>query len=260
MQQDDEDRKNEFVIHGLEKRIDELETSLKEKDSLLHSAEGSLAEARSQNEKLSKELEEARRVLEENSNRFNWESKALNATIKAEAEKNLKLSEIDKTLRNKCFGFATQCLAWLKGIFNSVGAVSKEVNLSAEDILGALRCIEKEVDALDEVITGHGDFCMLVASRGIAAGFVKARCNHIRTVNRPNFSLSPFDLDNILAEARSIGNRFITQIWAKGGREIAGDKARALLSKVWQISLISCFYFRFFLITFLNIFSLLFLR
>jgi hypothetical protein len=31
MQQDDKDRKNEFVIHGLENRIDELETSLKKK-------------------------------------------------------------------------------------------------------------------------------------------------------------------------------------------------------------------------------------
>jgi hypothetical protein len=31
MHQDDEDRKNEFVIHGLEKRIDELENSLKKR-------------------------------------------------------------------------------------------------------------------------------------------------------------------------------------------------------------------------------------
>jgi predicted nuclease with TOPRIM domain len=96
MQQDDEDRQNEFVIHGLEKRIDELETSLKEKDSLPHSAEGSLGEVRSQNEKLSKELEAARTILEENSNRFNRESEALNATIKDEAKKNLKLSETVK--------------------------------------------------------------------------------------------------------------------------------------------------------------------
>jgi predicted nuclease with TOPRIM domain len=131
---------------------------LKEKDSLLHSAEGSLAEVCSQNEKLSKELEEARTILEENSNRFNRESEDLNATIKAKAEKNLKLSETIKTLRNKCFDFATQCIARLKVIFNSVGAVSKEVNLSAKDIRGALGCIVKEVDALDEVITGHGDF------------------------------------------------------------------------------------------------------
>jgi hypothetical protein len=51
LQQDDEDRKNEFVINGLEKKIEDLENSLKEKDSLLSSAEGSLAEAQVQNEK-----------------------------------------------------------------------------------------------------------------------------------------------------------------------------------------------------------------
>jgi hypothetical protein len=55
-------------------------------------------------------------------------------------------------------------------------------------------------------------FYALVASRGTAAAFIKARCNHARAVNRPNFSLSPSDLVDIPAEARSIGNRFITQI------------------------------------------------
>jgi hypothetical protein len=53
---------------------------------------------------------------------------------------------------------------------------------------------------------------VLVASRGMAAAFMKAGCNHIRAVNRPNFSLSPSDLIDIPAKARSIGNRFITQI------------------------------------------------
>jgi hypothetical protein len=59
---------------------------------------------------------------------------------------------------------------------------------------------------------GHGDFCALVASRGTAATFMKAGCNHAKVVNRPNFSFAPADLIDIPAEARSIGNRFITQI------------------------------------------------
>jgi hypothetical protein len=100
----------------------------------------------------------------------------------------------------------------LKGNFNSVGATSKEITLSAEDIPRALECVEKEVDVLDEVITGHGDFCALVASRGTATAFMKAGCNHIRAINMPNFSLSPFDLVDIPTEAPSIGNKFITQI------------------------------------------------
>jgi hypothetical protein len=152
--------------------------------------------------------------------------------IKVEAEKNLELSEALKALKNKCFNFAAQCTAQLKRIFNSVRAASEEASLSAEDIPEALECIEKEVDVLDEFITGHCDFCALVASRGTTTAFIKARCNHARAVNRTNFSLSPTDLIDISAEAQSIGNRFITQIWAKGSRELAGDKARNLLNKV----------------------------
>jgi hypothetical protein len=45
MQQDSKDRKNEVIIKGLEDKIKELEGSLKERDILLQTAEGSLAEA-----------------------------------------------------------------------------------------------------------------------------------------------------------------------------------------------------------------------
>jgi hypothetical protein len=177
-------------------------------------------------------LKETQILLEENSSRFNRETEALNMTIKGEAKKNLKLSEALRTLKNKCFNFATQWTAWLKSIFDSVGAASEEASLFAEDIPRALDCVEKEVDVLDEVITSHGDFCALVASHSTTSAFIKAGCNHARVVNRPNFSLSPTDLVDIPAEARNIGNRFITQIWAKGGRELAGDEARNLLNKV----------------------------
>jgi hypothetical protein len=232
MQQDVEDIKNEIIVGGFEDRIKKLEGSLKEKDSLLRSAEGSLAKARSQNEKLSRELDEARTTLEKKSKHFDSESNALNARAEAEVEKNVKLSETITNLRDKCFGFATQCIARLKWIFDFVEATSEEVTSSFEDIPGALEHIEKEVDVLDEVITSHGDFCALVASRGTAAAFMKARCNHVRAINRPNFGLSPSDLVDIPAKAQSIGNKFITQIWAKGGRELARDEARNLLNKV----------------------------
>jgi hypothetical protein len=127
----------------------------------------------------------------------------------------------------------------MRSIFNSVGAASEETSLSVEDIPGALKCIEKEVDVLDEVITGHGDFCALVASRGTVVAFIKAGCNHARAVNKPNFNLSSSDLVDIPTKARSIGNRFITQIWDKGGRELAGDEAQKLLNIVWNFTFVS---------------------
>jgi hypothetical protein len=101
IQQDVEDRKNEVIIEGLEDKIKKLEDSLKEKDSLLHLAKISLAEARSQNDKLSRELDEARATLDKRSERFDSESKELNAKVEAEAEKNVKLSKTVKKLLDK---------------------------------------------------------------------------------------------------------------------------------------------------------------
>jgi hypothetical protein len=83
-------------------------------------------------------------------------------TLKVEAEKNLKLNEALITPKEKCFNFASQCIARLRSIFNSVGVASEEASLYAEDVPGALECVEKEVDVLDEVKTNHGDFCALV--------------------------------------------------------------------------------------------------
>ena len=53
MQQDNEDRKNEIIIEGLENKIKDLEASLENKNFLLKAVEGSLVEAQSQNTILS---------------------------------------------------------------------------------------------------------------------------------------------------------------------------------------------------------------
>jgi DNA repair exonuclease SbcCD ATPase subunit len=139
--------------------------------------------------------------LKESSNQLEQENKALKATLKVETEKNTKLNEALRALKKRCFEFASQFTARLRSIFNSVGAESEETSLSAEDIPEALECIEKKVDVLDEVITGHGDFYALVASRGTAATFIKAGCNHARAVNRPNFNLSSSNLVDVPTKA-----------------------------------------------------------
>jgi hypothetical protein len=189
-------------------------------------------ELQAENVRLNEELLKAQTILKEKSEHFEQVRKELQAKSEAEAEKNTKLQELLKDLRNKCSEFATRCVDRLKGIFSSVGASSEEIAPLAEDIPKAFEHIENEVDALDEVITGQGDFCALLASRGTAAAFLKARCTRAKIVNKPNFSLSPSDLINIPGEARSIGNRFITQIWAKGGREWLETKAHNLLNSV----------------------------
>jgi hypothetical protein len=127
-------------------------------------------------------------------------------------------------------------------VFYFVGASSEKFTPSAEDLLGAFEHIEGEIDDLDEVIAGHGDFCALVASRGTTIAFLKSGCEHRKIINRPNFNLSPTDLDNIPNLARSIANRFIKLVWTKGGRSKAGDEAQSHLKPVTKSYLVLTFF------------------
>ena len=187
--------------------------------------EGILAEAQAENIRLSRELLQK-------SESFEQERKNLQTKCEAEATENTKLKQYLKELRDICLNFGSHFVQQLKKVFNSVGASAEKFTPSAENISSTFEHIEGEVEALDEVIAGHGDFCALLASRGTTAAFLKAGCTHAKIVNRPTFILSSTYLVDIPGEARSIGSRFITQIWAKGGRDLAGDEAQSLLKPV----------------------------
>jgi hypothetical protein len=226
MQQDLEDKKNEIIIEGLENKIKDYKASLEKKDFLLQATEGSLAEIQAENARLSEELLQSQAVLKEKSKDFEQERKDLQADMKPKLTK-YEAAEIFERLSGYVLEFWQSLRATIEKVFSSVGANSKDITPSAEDIPNTFEHIENEVDALDEVIAGHGDLCALLAT-----AFLKAGCTHAKTVNRPTFSVSPTDLVDIPSEARSIGNGFITQIWAKGGRELAGDEAPNLLKPV----------------------------
>jgi hypothetical protein len=203
MQQDLEDKMNEIIIEGLENKIKENEASLEKKDFLLQAMEGSLAEAQAKNARLNRELLQK-------SESFKQERKNLQTKYEAEAAENMKLQQSLKELQNMCLDFGSRCVQRLKKVFNLVGASAEKLIPSADNISSTFEHIEGEVEALDEVIAGHGDFCALLASRGTIAAILKAGCTHAKIVNRPNFSLSPSDLVDIPSKARSIGSRFIT--------------------------------------------------
>jgi chromosome segregation ATPase len=184
MQQDIEDKKNEIIIEGLENKIKDCEASLEKKDFLLQAIEGSLAKLQAENAGLNEEILKAQTTLKEKSERFEQERKEQQAKSEAEADKKTKLQESLKELQNKCSEFATRCVHRLQEIFSSVGSSSEEIAPSGEDITKTFEHIENEVDALDKVITRHGDFYALLASRGTAAAFLKDGCSHAKTVNK----------------------------------------------------------------------------
>jgi chromosome segregation ATPase len=205
MQQDLEDKKNKIIIEGLEGKIKDHEAALEKKDFMLQTMEGSLAEAQAEIARLNSELSTK-------SKSFEQEKKDFDAKLEAEVAKSLISQKSLKELQDKCLNFGNRCVQRLKEVFNSVGASSEKFKPSAKNLPGIFDHIEGEVHALDEVIVGHGDFCARLASGGTTVAFMKAGCTHRNIVNWPNFSLSPADLNDIPGLARSIGNRFVTQI------------------------------------------------
>jgi hypothetical protein len=224
-------KKKDFVIQDLENKVKDHEAALEKKDFVIHSVEGSLAEAQAEIDKLNSEL-----LIK--SEKSEQEKKNLETSLKTEIEKNSNFQKSLKELQEKCLDFGNRCVQRLKDVFYSIGASSGKFTPSAENLPSTFEYIEGEVDALDEVIARHADFCALLASRGTATAFLKAGCTHEKIVNRPNFSLSPADLVDIPSLARSIGNRFMTQIWINGGRKMAGDEARSHLKPVRNLYLL----------------------
>jgi hypothetical protein len=224
-------KKKDFTIQDLEMMVKEHEGALEKKDFVIQTMEGSLAEVQTENNSLKNEL------LQQ-SEKFEQEKKYLEASLKTEVDKNSNLQKSFKELQEKCLSFGSRCVQRLKDVFHSVGASSAKFTPWADNQPSTLEYIEGKVDALDEVIGGHADFCALVASLGTATAFLKAGCMHGNIVNRPNFSLSASDLINIPSLARSIGNRFMTQIWVNGGRKMAGDEARSHLKPVRNLLLL----------------------
>jgi hypothetical protein len=223
--------KKDFVIQDLENTVKEHEAALEKKDFVIHSMEGSLSEAQAEIDRLNNELLKKSEKSEQ-------EKKNLETNLKTEIEKSSNLQKLLKELQDKCLDFGNRCVQRLKDVFHSVGASSDKFAHSVENQPSTFEYIEGEVDALDEVIAGHADFCALLASRGTATAFLKSGCTHGKIVNKPNFSLSPADLIDIPSLARSIGNRFMTQIWINDGRKMAGDEARSHLKLVRNLYLL----------------------
>jgi chromosome segregation ATPase len=202
MQHDLEDKKHEVIIEGLESKMKDQAAALEKKDFKLQTIGSLLAEAKAKITKLNEELLSKLESFEQEKQKFD-------AKFEAEVEKSSNLQKSLKELQDRCLEFRNRCVQRLKQVFNSVGASSEKFSPLVEDLSGTFEHIDGEVDALDEVIARHGDFCALLASRGTTVAFMKSGCTHGKIVNRPNFSLSPADLIDIPSLARSIGNRFI---------------------------------------------------
>jgi chromosome segregation ATPase len=152
MQQDLEDKKHEVIIESLESKIKEQSAIVEKKDFELRTTEGLLAEAEAKVAELNSKL-----LCQ--SEQFEQEKQELSVKLEAEVQQNSDLKKLLANLQEKCLEFSNKCIQRLRKIFHSVGASSEKFTPSAEDLPKTFEHIEGEIDELDEVIAGHGDFC-----------------------------------------------------------------------------------------------------
>jgi hypothetical protein len=119
-----------------------------------------------------------------------------------------------------------ECCNNLKNSFAKVGAFSSEQNFIHGDPNEIIRWISGKIEAFNEILSDRGDFCAFVGARGAVSLLEKAGCEHAKAVTQPEFSVSDNDINNPSAEATALSGKFYSEIWLKGGREIADEAIR----------------------------------
>jgi hypothetical protein len=97
-------------------------------------------------------------------------------------------------------------------MFANVRAFSNEQNFIRGDAEGAIRWIEGEIEAFDEVLTSRGDFCTCVGARGSVSLLEKVGCEHAKAVIQLEFVVSANDIKEPLAEGIALGGKFYSEV------------------------------------------------
>jgi hypothetical protein len=135
-------------------------------------------------------------------------------------EKNVK--ELRES-KERCYEKSLDCAKKVKDSFAKVGAYSSEQKFIQGDPEGVIEWIGEEGEAFEEILSDCGDFCAFASARGVAAILEKNGCEHVKAAAHEE---TVFSIDNAKepsAEATLIGGKFYSDVWMKGGHEIAGE-------------------------------------
>ena len=71
-----------------------------------------------------------------------------------------------------------------------------------------------------------GDFRAFACARGAMSLLEKVGCEHAKAIIQPDFLVSANDINNPSAEAAALSGKFYSEVWLKGGQEIADEAIR----------------------------------
>jgi hypothetical protein len=114
------------------------------------------------------------------------------------------------------------CAKKLKDSFAKVVAYSSKQKFIRGDPEGIIEWIGEETEAFEEILSDCGDFCAF-AGRGVAAILEKIGYEHVKATTQTETVFSVDNTKDPSAEATMMGRKFYSNVWMKGGREIADE-------------------------------------
>jgi hypothetical protein len=125
--------------------------------------------------------------------------------------------------KERCYEKSLDCAKKLKDSFSKVGAYSSEQKFNRGDPEGVIEWIGEEAEAFEEILSDRGDFYAFAGAWGVAAVLEKSSCEHVKAAAQAETVFSIDDTKEPSAEATLIGGKFYSNVWMKGGHEIADE-------------------------------------
>jgi hypothetical protein len=184
--------------------------------SLAESLKSREAKLSAQAEAYKAEVQELEKKVAEATENFNVE---LTKHEICEIERSRAQRNVDelRAAKEKCYDVAMGCAKNLKDNFSKVGVFSSEQKFIRGDPDGVIQWINGETEAFEEILSDRGDFCAFAGARGIVSILEKVGCDHAKAVVQPDFAFSANDVRNPSAEATTLGEKFYSEVWLKGG-------------------------------------------
>jgi hypothetical protein len=115
------------------------------------------------------------------------------------------------------------CAKKLKDNFTKVGAYSSEQKFIRGDLEGIIEWIGEETKAFIEILSYRGDFSAFAGARGVAAILEKSGCEHVKAATQTKAVFTMENTNDPSTEVTMMGGKFYSNIWMKGGRELADE-------------------------------------
>jgi hypothetical protein len=225
-QKNDEDESCHIALGNLWSKVIRLRNEAADKDkillSLVERVKASEAKLVAQFEAHRAKIENLKKKLAEKNEDFEVAKAKQEISEWTSVRLQKNVDELRES-KERYYEKSLDCAKKLKDNFAKVGAYSSEQKIIRGDPEGIIEWIGEEIVAFEEILSDRGDFCAFAGARGVAAILERSGCEHVKAATQTEVVFTVENTKDPSAEATLMGGKFYSNIWMKGGRELADE-------------------------------------